>query len=126
MSSVLPEGNTWLVIIGSAPYQSLRAEAGVDAVLGCGAFGQSVSLVLKSHGLELLRADRVAPEGQRNLYRQLTSLPLYDVATIHAYADSALLASLLGDEGIEDLTVTAIDALQLRALIASSHHVLSF
>jgi len=122
----LPEANTWLVLISSAPYGSSRASAGIDAILACGAFSQSVSVVLKGSGRELLRASQVPPEGHRNLYKQLTSLPLYDVERIYVVAEDNEHPTHLPTTTIEDLAVTTIDTHQFGDMIKSTRHVLTF
>ena len=52
---------------------------GIDATLACGAFGQSVALVLEGPGVELLSPPKEPVDGGRNLFKLIASLPLYDI-----------------------------------------------
>jgi len=83
-------------------------------------------VVLKGSGRELLRAAQVPPEGHRNLYKQLTSLPLYDVEAIYVVAEDHEHPTRLPTTMIEDLAVTTIDTQQFGDMIKSTRHVLTF
>lgn len=112
--------------MSTPPYFSTRAIAGIDAALACGAFGQPVSLVLQGWGVEHLRASQSAPRGVRNIYRQLCSLPLYEIDEIFFLADASDEHVFANNAALEDLRVTAIDRQQLSEKIAQATHVLSF
>jgi sulfur relay (sulfurtransferase) DsrF/TusC family protein len=116
----LAEQTTWLIHIQQAPRQGLAAALGVDATLACGAFGQSVALLLDKDGLELLTPGSAQPEGDRNLHKLLQSLPLYEVERIYAVTPSENVLPM------GELQVEAITAEQSRSLIANSRHVISF
>lgn len=119
----MPEQKRWLVRLTSAPYFSPRAANGIDAILACGAFGQPVDVVIEGDGLALLREHQEAPEHERNLYRQLASLPLYDIAQVYVLLEQSAPAS---PEAIEELALITIDEQRRAALISGADHVLSF
>lgn len=116
----------WLIVISSPPYFDSRATAGIDAVLACGAFGQRVSVVLEGRGQALLCPDQTPPDTERNLYRQLASLPLYDVDTIHVAVTNEAEGHPASMPGIDDLTVAPIDSDAFARLIRSADHILNF
>jgi len=120
------EQPTWLILIRSEPYSSTRAEAGIDAALACGAFGQAVRVIFEGDGLGVLRAAQVAPVGHRDLFKQVTSFPLYDIESIYAVGDEAKVKHYLGEYAPGDLHVRVINLHELGKQIASATHVLSF
>jgi len=73
-----------------------------------------------------LRASQTAPEGHRNLYKQLTSLPLYDIERIYVVAEDNEDPTCPPPTMIEDLAVTTIDTHQFGDMIKSTRHVLTF
>ncbi len=122
-------GTTWLIRLTSAPNFSSRALQGIDTVLACGAFGQSVTVVIEGEALELLRENLGAAPGERNLYRQIESLPLYDIDTLYVVthgSDDGEPARDWAPPEIEDLAVLSISRATLGNMIAKATHVLSF
>ena len=119
---------TWLIRIQTAPYVSAKATLGIDATLACGAFGQSVTLVLEGPGIELLTAPKEPVEGGRNLFKLLASLPLYDVERVYLLTENpndGASGELLNDE-LGTLKILPLTSKELASLIANSRHVLSF
>ena len=122
-SLVLTDTSTWLIRIHSAPYVSPKAALGIDATLACGAFGQSVIFVLEDSAIDILKPPQEPVEGGRNLFKLVTSLPLYDIHKVHLVTDNP-----------EEIPATYFDQLQvnivtragLANLISNSRHVLSF
>ena len=122
-SLVLTDTSTLLIRINSAPYVSPKAALGIDATLACGAFGQSVIFVLEDSAIDILKPPQEPVEGGRNLFKLVTSLPLYDIHKVHLVTDNP-----------EEIPATCFDQLQvniftragLANLISNSRHVLSF
>ena len=121
--SVLTKARLWLIRIQSAPYDGQLATLGVDAALACGAFGQSVAVLLDGPGRELLQEQPLPAGADRNLYKLVSSFPLYDLGCVYVASDSAARDSINGPEGLE---VIAINRHDVAELIATSRHVLSF
>lgn len=119
----MTDANTWLIRIHTAPYVSPRAALGLDATLACGAFGQTVKLVLEGPAIELLKPLPATPEGGRNLHKMIASLPLYDVERVYLLSEDL---SSIPDTTFDELQITRVNNGELANLIANSRHVLSF
>lgn len=122
----MTERPRWLILIRSKPYICEKAASGIDAVLACGAFGQSVSVIFEGNGLEVLCAEQRPPVGQRNLFKQVTSFPLYDVHTVFAVAECTAIERRFAGKAPADLRIKAIGLDELQRQISSATHVLSF
>ena len=79
-----------------------------------------MALLLEKDGLELLTPNSAQQQGDRNLYKLLRSLPLYEVERIYAVTGSEAVFPM------GELQVEAITPRQSRSLIANSRHVISF
>lgn len=119
----MTDASTWLIRIHTAPYVSPRAALGLDATLACGAFGQTVKLVLEGPAIELLKPLPATPEGGRNLHKMIASLPLYDVERVYLLSEDL---SSIPDTTFDELQITRVNNGELANLIANSRHVLSF
>jgi len=114
---------TWLIRLHTAPYVSSSAALAIDATLACGAFGQSVTLVLEGPGVALLQPPEEPAVGGRNLFKLITSLPLYDIDRVYYLAENS---SGITKTHINGLQITPVTNKGLASLIADSQHVLSF
>lgn len=79
-------------------------------------------MVLEGDGLELLRSTQTAAPDQRNLYKQIASLPLYDIDEVFVVAG---VEQALPTDVIEDLDITNISPSELPGLLARATHVVS-
>ena len=119
-----------MILLTQPPYFNQRTIAGIDTVLAAGAFGQSVTVALIGAAREQLRPSQSAPEESRNIYRQILSLPLYDIDELllvdnsDQAATSALSAAEITELG--DLRITVVSSGALGEKIRAAHHVLSF
>lgn len=96
---------------------------GIDATLACGAFGQSVTLVLEGHGVELLSPPKEPVDGGRNLFKLIASLPLYDIEQVYLRTENP---SDVPKGEFDTLKILPVTSNELASLIANSRHVLSF
>ncbi len=119
-----------MILLTQPPYFDQRTIAGIDTVLATGAFGQSVTVALVGAAREQLRPGQSAPKAFRNIYRQILSLPLYDIDELLLVDDSdqaatsALSAAEITELG--DLRITVVSSGALGEKIRAAHHVLSF
>ncbi len=120
----------WLILLTQPPYFDQRTIAGIDTVLATGAFGQSVTVALIGAAREQLRPGQSAPEAFRSIYRQILSLPLYDIDELLLVddVDQAAIPALTSAEITElgDLRIRVISPRALGEKIHAAHHVLSF
>lgn len=117
---------TWLVLIRSKPYRCDRAVSGIDAALACGAFGQKVIVIFEGDGVEVLRANQSPPHGERNLFKQVMSFPLYDIETVYVVDQANKFDTDMTFDASTELRVVSIDLQELGEHIAHATHVLSF
>ena len=122
-SLVLTDTSTWLIRIHSAPYVSPKAALGIDATLACGAFGQSVIFVLEDSAIDILKPPQEPIDGGRNLFKLITSLPLYDIDEVYLVTDNP---ERIPPTNFDQLQVNTVTRAGLANLISNSRHVLSF
>lgn len=79
----MPDKPSLLIISRHAPYGSSRSRASLDLVLAAAAFEQNVSLLLMGKGVLQLLDRQAPPDGVRHHQKMMSSLPLYDVETVH-------------------------------------------
>lgn len=118
-----------MILLTQPPYFDQRTIAGIDTVLATGAFGQSVTVALIGAAREQLRPGQSAPEASRNIYRQILSLPLYDIDELLLVDDSDQAATCLTAAEVTefgDLRLTVMSSRALGEKIRAAHHVLSF
>ena len=96
---------------------------GLDCILACGAFGQSVSVVLRDGAMALLDKNPASLDVDRDISRELHTLPLYDIDCLYIVDDGA---NACADDIPEDLQVYYIDHGQFHELLSNARHVLSF
>ena len=114
-------GNSLLIILRHTPYGSSLARAGIDTLLAAGAFEQKVSVLFMGSGVfQLLPGQDGKLLGSRNLFKLLSSLPLYDIETIHVQDRPGL------DSGQFPPGAQLLDRAGVRELIARHDHVISF
>jgi sulfur relay (sulfurtransferase) DsrF/TusC family protein len=113
----------WLVQLTSPPDDIKQLELGLDCILACGAFGQSVTVVLCDGAVSLLESDRESSAHERDIARELQTLPLYDIN--HLYILDAQPNASTHNIPV-DLRVEYIDHGQFHALLTHAKHVLTF
>ena len=119
----MSDKTTWLVQLTSPPDDIKQLELGLDCILACGAFGQSVTVVLCDGAVSLLENDRETSAHERDIARELHTLPLYDINHLYILDDQANAAT----HNIPvDLRVEYIDHRQFHALLSGAKHVLTF
>lgn len=119
----MPDKTTWLVQLTSSPDDIKQLELGLDCILACGAFGQSVSVVLCDEAVSLLKTDAETSAYERDIARELHTLPLYDIN--HLYILDAQSNASVHSSPV-DLRVEYIDHGQFHALLSGAKHVLTF
>lgn len=102
---------------------------GLDCVLACGAFEQSISVVFEGDALAWLRAPINAnplimngKKLERDPIKLLRSLPLYDITEI--FVLDAHKAPLRAD--LDELTLSPIGDHDFQQLVANSQFTLGF
>jgi sulfur relay (sulfurtransferase) DsrF/TusC family protein len=116
---------TWLVQLTHGREASDTLALGLDCILACGAFGQSVSVVLRHNAASLVHEKASDQAAGRNFFRELHSLPLYEIDRIFVLAED-VAADTPKIKQLEDLTIDYITHKDLRLMISDSKHVVSF
>lgn len=119
----MPDKTTWLVQLTSPPDDIKQLELGLDCILACGAFGQSVSVVLCDEAVSLLETDAETSAYERDIARELHTLPLYDIN--HLYILDAQSNASVHSSPV-DLRMEYIDHGKFHALLSGAKHVLTF
>ena len=96
---------------------------GLDCILACGAFGQSVSVVLRDGAMALLDKNPASLDVDRDISRELHTLPLYDIRCLYIVDNGT---NACADDIPEDLKVHYINHEQFHELLSNARHVLSF
>jgi tRNA 2-thiouridine synthesizing protein C len=122
MQTSPPIRKTITFISRKSPYGSAYAKACLDMVLSTAVFEQQVNLVFMDDGvLQLQAAQRPAAIDAKDLSAALTALPIYDVESIYADAES------LKQRGMEAanliMQVKLCSAARITALIKESNVV---
>jgi len=125
----LVKPTTWLVRVSAGPSDLTKLFQGLDCVLACGAFEQSVSVVAVAVDKTWLTAPSnsedvtlVSERLERDPIKLLRSLPLYDIAEI--FVLDAEKVSLRAD--LNELTLSPIGGHDFQQLIANSQFTLGF
>jgi tRNA 2-thiouridine synthesizing protein C len=114
-----------LVVVRQPPYHSSLARAALDTALAAAVFERHVSLLFIGDGvLQLLPGQNSEAIGIRNMGRLLASLPLYEIDTVYADAQSAARYSV--DLADAVVPAEALDRTAIRALMADFDHLLGF
>ena len=116
---------TWLVQLTHGLEGSDILALGLDCILACGAFGQSVSVVLRHSAASLVHEKAYDRTAGRNFFRELHSLPLYEIDRIFVLAED-VATDTPKIEQLEDLAIDYISHKDLQLMISSSKHVVSF
>jgi sulfur relay (sulfurtransferase) DsrF/TusC family protein len=119
----VPNHTTWLVQLSSPPAESVMLGLGFDCILACGAFGQSVSVVLRDGAIALLDKNSDSLDVDRDISRELHTLPLYDIACLYIVDDDTNFCTV---DIPEDLEIHCINHEQFHELLSNARHVLSF
>jgi tRNA 2-thiouridine synthesizing protein C len=114
-----------LIVLRHSPYGSSLAKAGLDAVLATAAFSQPVDLLLLGDGVLQLQPDQDGHRiGKKNIGRQLSSLPLYDIN--HVYVDAEAVTRYNVDISRAPVDTRMLDKAELHQLMAGYDHLLGF
>lgn len=114
-----------LFIQHKAPYGNESPAETLDAALVCAAFGQPVSLLFQGDGVwQLMSHQQGQALERKTLLAQLGALPLYDIE--HLYVDAASLRERGLQADALGLAAQALEADDIRTLIATHDHVLRF
>ena len=116
---------TTLIVLRHSPYGSSLSRAGIDAALAAGAFEQTVNvLFLGAAVLQLMPNQDTNASGNRNLGKNIASLPLYDIETL--WVDAQATAELGIDPLVLPPQARLVDTENIRALMCGHQHLLSF
>lgn len=116
---------TWLVQLTHGLEASDTLALGLDCILACGAFGQSVSVVLRHNAASLVHEKASDQTTGRNFFRELHSLPLYEIDRIFVLTED-VATNTPKIKQLEDLAIDYITHKDLRLMISGSKHVVSF
>ncbi|MFT4518843.1 MAG: tRNA 2-thiouridine synthesizing protein C [Halioglobus sp.] len=118
------KSHTTLIILRHSPYGSSLAKAGVDAALAAGALEQPVELLFLGDGvLQLIAKQNAHILGAKDIARQLSSLPLFDIATV--YVDAQSIDRYQLDLSLSPVPAKALGNDELHTFISRFDHVLS-
>lgn len=114
-----------IVISRTPPQGSSRSRAALDAALALAAFDQPVALLFLGAGVLQLFPDQDGRTlGRRDLYRQIESLPLYDVE--HVWAEQEALETFGLEAVVLPDFVSVVGLAELRHRLGRAHQVLTF
>lgn len=114
-----------LLLMRSSPYGASLGRSGLDTGLAAAAFEQPVSLLFLGAGvLQLAGGQDGRAVGTRDVGRLLSSLPLYDIDSVYADADSARRLGV--DLSASPITVEPLEDAVMRELLAEADVVLGF
>lgn len=113
----------WLILLGSAPYETSRVQNALDLALSAGAMEQPVSLVLMPKAQTLIDAGLETPSSaERDLQKHLASLPMYDIEEIFTLN---IKEGLQRHSRLSELRITDINEHQLAAMVSSANTVVN-
>lgn len=116
---------TVLIILRHSPYGSSLAQASLNVALATAAFGQAVDLLFLGDGvLQLLPAQDSHRLGIKNIGKQLSSLPLYDINCVYVDAEAAERYKI--DLSDTPIATRALDQRELHPLMVGYDHILGF
>ena len=114
-----------LIVIRHSPYGSSLAKAALDVALAAAAFEQQINLLFLGDGvLQLLPDQSSELVGTKNIGRQLSALPLYDIDAVYVDAEAAARYSI--DLAQAPVATHPLDTMGMQALMAGSDHLLGF
>ena len=118
-------GKSLLIVVRHTPYGSSLGRAALDAALAAAAFDQPVNILFMGDGVLHLQANQDSRAiGLKNIGSLLSSLPLYDVETVFADAETAQLSGVELDAA--PVAVQPLDGPGIRRLMIDSDHLLGF
>lgn len=115
-----------LAICSHAPYGSILAKEGLDAILAAGVYEQNLSVLFIDDGVfQLLPHQNPSQIQQKNLGSALTALPLFGIETIYIEQES------LDERGLKVTDLLLDEAIVLlrqdiAALLEQQHQVFNF
>jgi len=114
-----------LLILRQSPYSSSFAKSALDTALATAAFDAPLTLLFLGDGvLQLIAGQAADVIGQRNLVKQLASLPLYGVHEVFVDTDSAQRYCI--DLALCPVPTKAVSESEISVLMGSHDHLLSF
>lgn len=113
-----------LIVMRQTPYGSSLARSSIDLALAMAAFDQDFDVLFIGAGiLQLVQDQQSEALGIKNAGKTLSSLPLYDKASV--FVDAAALQTYGFSEQELVLPVAVLDSAGLTALLNDCDHVLS-
>ena len=104
---------------------SSLAKTSLDVALATAAFGQTIDLLFLGDGvLQLLPEQDSHRLGMKNTYRQLSSLPLYDIH--YVYVDAEAVTRYNMDLAKAPVDTRALEQKEMHRLMVKYDHLLSF
>lgn len=114
-----------LFVLRHSPYGSDMAKSAIDAALAFAAFEQPLNLLFLGDGvLQLMPGQDGKVIGRKTIYKQLLSLPMYDVERI--YVDSVAAQRHRIDLAAFPASVERVSEGEAHALMCDHRHVLGF
>jgi tRNA 2-thiouridine synthesizing protein C len=114
-----------LIVLRHSPYGSSLARASLDVSLASAAFSQTVDLLFLGDGVLQLQPDQDSHRlGLKNIGRQLSSLPLYDINCV--YVDAEAVARYNMDISRAPVNTRVVDQSELHQLMVGYDHLLGF
>lgn len=125
MTVAAQQSKSMLIIIRHSPYGSSLARASLDTAMASAAFEQPVQLLFLGDGVLQLHADQDGHAmGQKNIARQLASLPLYDIETVFVDAEAAQQYRM--DLNAAPVPARALSRGEIQKLMNDCDHLLGF
>jgi tRNA 2-thiouridine synthesizing protein C len=106
-----------------SPYDSSRAREGLEALLAAAIFDQRISVVFMGDGVFQLLSDQ-QPTEQKNLSKMLKALDMYDIDQLFVHAFALETRNIKHQDFC--IPATILSDAEVRTLIASADHTLSF
>jgi tRNA 2-thiouridine synthesizing protein C len=119
------EKKSILIVLRHTPYGSSLAKASLDVALATAAFSQTVDLLFLGDGVLQLQPDQDSHSlGLKNIGRQLSSLPLYDINCVYVDANAAARYNM--DLSRAPIDTRVLDQSELYQLMVGYDHLLGF
>jgi tRNA 2-thiouridine synthesizing protein C len=119
------EKKSILIVLRHSPYGSSLAKASMDVALATAAFSQIVDLLFLGDGVLQLQPDQDSQRlGLKNIGRQLSSLPLYDINCVYVDAEAAARYNM--DLSRAPIDTRVVDQSELHQFMVGYDHLLGF
>jgi tRNA 2-thiouridine synthesizing protein C len=110
-------------VLRSSPYESTKAQEGLDAILAASVFEQFISIIFYGDGVFQLIENQM-PNPQKNLGKMLGALHLYEIDQIFIQ-ETALIQRNIQTSQLIKIGALSSDA-RIAKVLGSADHVLSF